>query len=204
VPQVVGLTQRTLNAAAATIRGVELEALAQPIDGLSLQWSAGYLHAVFDEFCSDDAAQALPTSDPGCPAPNPLFPWQGQSNLAGSRLEDAPRWKASLLASYQAELGRFGTLTPVVKLSWTDGYLLRPYGLASDRVEAYTRTDVRLVWRSEDARFSAEAFAENLENEIVFARNATTGEFSGAFPVSLGLLAPRTYGVRLGFHWRGE
>lgn len=204
VPQVVGLTQRTLNAAAATIRGVELEAFAQPLDGLSLQWTAGYLHAVFDEFCSDDAAQALPVSEAGCPAPNPLFPWQGESNLAGGRLEDAPRWNTSVLASRLVELGRFGTLTPVVKLSWTDDYLLRPYGLASDRVEAYTRTDVRLVWRSEDARFSAEAFAENLENEIVYARNATTGEFSGAFPVSLGLLAPRTYGLRLGFHWRGE
>ncbi len=204
VPQVVGLTQRTLNAAAATIRGVELEALAAPADGLTLQWSAGYLHAVFDEFCSDDAAQALPVSDAGCPAPNPLFPWQGQSNLAGGRLEDAPRWKTSVMASQRVELGRYGTLTPMLKLTWTDDYLLRPYGLASDRVDAYTRTDVRLVWRSEDARFSAEAFAENLENEVVYARNATTGEFSGAFPVSLGLLAPRTYGLRLGFHWRGE
>ncbi len=51
---------------------------------------------------------------------------------------------------------------------------------------------------------SVEAFAGNLENRVVFARNAVTGEFSGAFPASLGLLPPRTYGVRVGFHWRGE
>ncbi len=204
VPQVVGLSQHTLNAAAATIRGVELEASAQPLAGLSLQANVGYLHAVFDSFCSDDAAQLLPSSELGCPASNPLFPWQGQSNLAGKHLEDAPRWKTSVFASHQLELGAWGTLTPVVKLSWTDDYVLRPYDLPSDRVDAYTRTDVRLVWRSEDGRLSVETFAENLENDVVFARKATTGEFSGAFPVSLGLLPPRTYGVRVGFHWRGE
>lgn len=201
VPQVVGLSQRTLNAAAATIRGVELELFAQPVEGLSLQANAGFLRATFDEFCSDDAAQALPVSDPGCPAPNPLFPWQGQSNLAGNSLEDAPRWKTSVLASYQAELGAWGTLTPVVKFTWTDDYLLRPYGLPADRAHGYTRTDARLVWRSEDARFSVEAFAENLEGNVTYVRNTTTGEFSGSFPASLGLLAPRTYGVRVGFHW---
>jgi outer membrane receptor protein involved in Fe transport len=204
VPQVVGLSQHTENAAAATIRGVELELLALPTAGLTLQASAGYLHAVFDEFCSDDAAQVLPVSDPGCPAASPLFPWTGQSNLAGKRLEDAPRWKTSLLASYQADLGDLGTLTPVLKTTWTDHYVLRPYDLPADRVDAYTRTDVRLVWRSASERFSVEAFVENLEDEVVYVRNVTTGEFSGSMPASLGLLAPRTYGVRIGFSWRGE
>jgi len=204
VPQVVGLSQRTLNAAAATIRGVELELLALPVEGLTLQASAGYLHAVFDEFCSDDAAQALAASDPGCPAPDPLFPWQGQSNLEGKRLEDAPRWKTSLFASYQAELGSHGTLTPVLKTTWTDDYVLRPYDLPADRVGSYTRTDVRLVWRSERERFSVEAFAENLEDEVVYVRNVTTGEFSGSMPASLGLLPPRTYGLRIGFSWRAN
>ena len=204
VPQVVGLSQRTLNAAEATIKGVELELIAQPVDGLTLQASAGFLDARFDRFCSDDAALALPVSDPGCPASHPLFPWQGQSNLAGHRLEDAPRWKTSLFASYQAALGAWGTLTPVVKLTWTDDYWLRPYALASDRVDSYTRTDVRVVWRSANERYSVEAFAENLENRVVYVRNATTGEFSGSMPASLGLLAPRTFGVRVGFAWRGE
>jgi outer membrane receptor protein involved in Fe transport len=204
VPQIVGLSQFTLNAAAATIKGVEVEALAQPVDGLSIQASAGFLDARFDKFCSDDAAQNLAVSDPGCPAVNPLFPWQGQSNLAGKHLEDAPRWKASLFANYRIELGARGSLTPVVKFTWTDHYELRPYALSADRVDAYTRSDVRLVWRSASERFSVEAFCENLENEIVFARNVTTGEFSGSFPASVGLIPPRTYGVRIGFDWRAS
>ncbi len=201
VPQIVGLSQHTLNAAAATIRGVEFEAVAQPSEGLRLQASAGYLHAAFDKFCSDDAAQNLAASDPGCPAPNPLFPWQGESNLAGKRLEDAPRWKTTLFASYQVDLGARGTLTPVAKFTWTDAYELRPYALRADHVDAFTRSDVRLVWRSAGERLSVEAFCENLENEIIYARNTTTGEFSGSFPASLGLIPPRTYGVRVGFHW---
>jgi outer membrane receptor protein involved in Fe transport len=200
VPQTVGLSQRTLNAAEATIRGVEVEALVHPVEGLVLQASAGYLDAVFDEFCSDDAAQMTP-SDPGCPAANPNFPWQGQQNLAGERLEDAPRWKTSWFARYAIDLGDHGTLTPVVKLTWTDDYKLRPYGLPADWVQSYTRTDVRLLWNSLDDRFSVEAFCENLEDEVVYARNATTGEFSGSFPASLGLIPPRTYGLRIGYHW---
>jgi len=204
VPQIVGLSQRTLNAAEASIRGVELELLATPTTGLMLQANAGYLHAVFDEFCSDDAAQALPVSDPGCPAANPLFPWQGQSNLAGKRLEDAPRWKTSLLASYQVDLGDWGALTPVVKTTWTDDYVLRPYDLAADRVGSYTRTDLRLLWRSASERFSAEAFVENVEDEVVYVRNVTTGEFSGSMPASVGLLPPRTFGVRIGYQWRAQ
>ena len=204
VPQVVGLSQFTLNAAAATVRGVELELFAQPTPALQLQASAGFLDARFDEFCSDDAAQALPVSEPGCPAAHPLFPWQGQSNLAGHRLEDAPKWKVSALASYQVDLGAAGTLTPLVKTTFTSDYFLRPYALAADRVDAYTRTDLRLVWRDAEERISVEAFAENLENEIVFARGTTTGEFSGSFPASIGLLPPRTYGARVSFAWRAE
>ncbi len=204
VPQVVGLAQHTLNAAAATLRGIEVEAAAQPVDGLVVQVTAGYLHAVFDSFCSDDAAQILAVSDPGCPAPDPRFPWQGESNLAGKRLEDAPRWKTSLFASYVIDLGTRGTLTPVVKVSWTDDYVLRPYALPADRVSAYTRSDARLVWKSESRRFSVELFGENLEDEVVYARNSTTGEFSGSFPASLGLIPPRTYGVRVGFAWGGS
>ena len=135
---------------------------------------------------------------------NPLFPWQGESNLAGAHLEDAPRWKASVFANYRIELGARGSLTPVVKFTWTDQYELRPYAISADRVDAYTRSDVRLVWRSASARFSVEAFCENLENEIVYARNVTTGEFSGSFPASIGLIPPRTFGVRIGFDWRAS
>lgn len=204
VPQVVGLSQRTENAAAATLAGVELEVFARPVSALLVQATASYLHAVFDSFCSDDGAQTLAVSDPGCPASNPLFPWQGQSNLKDHRLEDAPRWKTSVLASYEIDLGTRGTLTPVAKFTWTDHYVLRPYDLPIDRVDGYTRSDVRLVWKSANERLSVEAFAENLENEVVFARHTTGAEFNGAFPASLGLIPPRTYGVRVGYHWSGE
>ena len=91
-----------------------------------------------------------------------------------------------------------------MKTTFTSDYFLRPYALAADRVDAYTRTDLRLVWRDAEERISVEAFAENLENEIVFARGTTTGEFSGSFPASIGLLPPRTYGARVSFAWRAE
>ena len=60
---------------------------------------------------------------------------------------------------------------------------------------------ILLLKSKETSAPELKAFAENLEGNVTYVRNTTTGEFSGSFPASLGLLAPRTYGVRVGFHW---
>ena len=192
VPQLLGLQVVTLNAAAASNRGVELEVTWQPTPEWYLSANGGYLDATYDSFCATDTAQ-LGVSSPSCPA--------NEIDLSGNDLEDAPEWKFSIRSTYTIDLGEYGTLKPIVKLTWTDDYFLRPFNIAIDEVDSYTRTDLRLAWESAGGNYTAEIFVENLEDELIFARSTAGQDFAGGFAASLGGLAPRVYGIRLGYRW---
>ena len=204
VLQIKGLQVLTENAAKATIWGLEASLALEPLPGWQVQLSAAHLDATFDAFCSDDPAQFFAVSEPGCPSVNTGTGFHGLSNLEGKQLQNAPRWKVSLFTTHSFSLGRYGTLQPVAEFTWTDSSFLRPFNLDSDRQGSTTSTDLRLVWMDAGRRLSAEIFVENLENDAVYARRSVLPEFAGGFPVGLGLLPPRRFGVRLGFRWGGE
>ncbi len=200
VPFILGTQIITENAAEATVWGLELEVTYQPTPEWNIRFGAGYLDATFDEFCANDALDLRTLSDPGC-KPNTAFA-QGESNLSGNRLEDSPKLNATLASSYEWELGEWGSLTGVLESTWTDEYYTRPFNVRVDRVGAYTKTDLRLIWTSADARYSVEVFGENLEDETVYARTIVV-ELAGS-AAGFGLLPPRVYGIRFGYHWGGR
>ena len=202
VPKITGGVVQTENAASATNQGIEAEVLYRPTDEWTLQLGAGWLDATYDEFCSNDELDFGP-GDPVACAAEIAAGGPGFLDLSGNRLEDAPKFKVTLLSSYQIDLGEWGTLTPVAKFTWTDDYFRRPFNRNdTDLVESYSRTDLRLLWKSVDGRYDVELFVENLENERVYARTIAV-----EIPTSLtafGLLPPRVFGVRVGFHFGGE
>jgi hypothetical protein len=51
---------------------------------------------------------------------------------------------------------------------------------------------------------SVELYGQNLEDRDVFGRVIVLPEFLGGMPVGFEAFEPRTYGVRMGFHWGGE
>jgi iron complex outermembrane receptor protein len=195
VPQLLGLQVVTLNAAGASNRGIELETTFQPTPDWFISANAGYLDATYDSFCASDTVQ-LGVSSPSCP-PNEI-------DLSGNDLEDAPELKFSLLTTYTIDLGEYGTLKPILKFTWTDDYFLRPFNIGIDEVDSYTRTDLRLAWESASGDYSVELMVENIEDELVFARSTAGQDFAGGFAASLGGLAPRVYGIRLGYRWGGS
>jgi len=207
VTQITGAQALTLNAADATNWGIELELVYAPTPEWLMILSAGHLDATFDEFCSDDPFQFFAKSDPGCPAPvssgsiNAGLGIDGQSNLAGNRLEDSPKWDVAFVSRYELDLGELGTLTPVLEFQWTDDYFSRPYNLKIDKINGRTKTDLRLIWESVEGNYSIELFVENLEDETVYGQRLIAAEFMGGWPVQVGTFPPRIYGVRLGYHW---
>lgn len=203
VLQIKGLQVLTENAAKATIWGLEASLSLEPVSGWDLRLSASHLDATFDEFCSDDPAQFFAVSDPGCPPVATGTGFNGLRNLSGEPLQNAPRWKVSLYSAATLPLGRYGTLQPVLEWTWTDTSRLRPFGLETDRREARTSTDLRLVWTHTSGRLRVELFGSNLENDAVYARRGVLPEFGGGFPVGLGLLPTRSYGVRVGLRFGG-
>ncbi len=197
VPVIQAVQIVNINADAATVWGGELVLDVRPIEDLNLRTAIGWLKAEFDKFCASEPLDALnpPPVDPKCVGdPN------GGVDLAGNRLEDSPEWKISLLGSYKFDFGNAGIVTPILEFTWTGDAWRRPQNNpVVDRVNAYTKTDLRVRWDEPDHRYWVEAFGENLENNYVYPRGivvAITGTAQG-----FGLLQPRTYGVRVGFNW---
>jgi len=194
-----------INAEAATVWGSELTLDSRPVEDLDLRVALGWLQAEFDKFCADEPLDALnpPPFDPVCDRDGSGAidgEENGGVNLAGNRLEDSPEWKISLMASYHWDLGSVGSIRPTLEFTWTDQAWRRPQNNPLvDRVQSYTKTDLRVRWEEAERRYWIEAFGENLEDNYVYPRGivvALTGTAQG-----FGLLQPRTYGVRLGFNW---
>ncbi len=137
----------------------------------------------------------------------PLLGANGQQIVAGgvpqftalgyntpTRVQNTPDISAQLGLSYEFELGERGTLTPEIQTLYSGSYLLSR-AFPNYLQDSYTKTEVRLTYRSANGRLSLQAFGENLEDEATIGRVtvASGGGFSGSYA------APRTYGVKLGY-----
>jgi iron complex outermembrane receptor protein len=62
--------------------------------------------------------------------------------------------------------------------------------------DSYATTDVRLIWRSEDDHWSAEAFVNNVSDQLrATSVEVTNGGFFG------NINPPETWGVRVGYNY---
>ena len=113
-----------------------------------------------------------------------------------TRVQNTPDISAQFGLSYEFDLGNGGTLTPEVQTLFSGSYLLSR-AFPNYLQDSYTKTELRLTYRSPDRNLSLQAFAENLENEATIGRVtvASGGGFSGSYA------APRTYGVKLGYRF---
>jgi iron complex outermembrane receptor protein len=100
----LGVVPLLFNAGAATIRGAEFELEWQPVTGLRIDGTLGYLHTEFDSI-----------NNP--PPFGPVTPTAVAT--LNSRLPFTPRWTAHLGASYTFRMGTDWRLTPRLDLSYT-------------------------------------------------------------------------------------
>jgi iron complex outermembrane recepter protein len=105
----------------------------------------------------------------------------------------SPEFVIQLGLAYDLDLGG-GTLTPSVQSYFSSSFINTAFTPNFGRQPAFTRTDLRLTWRSGDDRFSVQAFVENVENTAVLNRVAfgANRSLNGVY----GL--PRTWGLRAG------
>lgn len=117
--------------------------------------------------------------------------------LEGLELTQAPKWTASAVAAYHVPLGGAGRLTfqsevsarAKIHFSITN----HPLAMDPDKVVA----NFRVMWKSEDGRFNAQAFVTNAFNRkyMLINRDAVFGVY-GANNSFEG--EPRLWGVKLG------
>jgi iron complex outermembrane receptor protein len=173
----VTTTSVILNAAEAHSQGVEVELQAVPMERLNVALSATVMEAQFDTYRL---------------APAPAR-YSGFYDLSGNDIPYAPDYKFTGLVSYELPLGDRGTLTPQFALLYSGAYQNTDFNTVLDRQDAFAKLDLRLGWRSGSGRYNAEAFVNNVTDEITLNR-ATFGSRG----LNQSYDAPRMWGFRVG------
>lgn len=113
-----------------------------------------------------------------------------------TRVQNTPDISAQFGLAYEFDLGENGSITPEVQTLFSGDYLLSR-AFPNYLQGSYTKTELRLTYRSADQRLSLQAFVDNLENVATIGRVtvASGGGFSGSYA------APRTFGIKLGYKY---
>ncbi len=166
---VYGLCGQYLNLADAKVKGFEVEAFLEPIDGLNIDASLSLTDFKFRE-------------------PN----YENREIVAGARLPEVGRWRWSIGAQYEINLGMAGTLTPRIDVHYTPGFcgernfVCDPIGMT----DSYTLANARLTFRTYDEDWSVSLEATNLFDKLYYINR-----FSNAWYTSAQIGRPAEYAV---------
>ncbi|MDR3508506.1 MAG: TonB-dependent receptor [Caulobacteraceae bacterium] len=129
------------NAGQAHTEGVELETDARVTDALSLQASAGYLFAIYDNYKNAGGAGV---------------------NADGHTLINAPRWTLSGGFGYDLPIHIAGSLRLTVDAQYATKYYSSALNRPLDQVPAQGFLNANLTWTSEDSHWSAILSGRNI------------------------------------------
>lgn len=172
----------SLNAAAARMKGIDLDIVARPIKALTLSFSANYLDSNYKSYPLAPNYDYLPSGN---------FVATGSRNAAGNQLVAAPKFGFQTSATYTLDTS-IGTFDTTANLN----YRGKQYSDPQNEFPIHGRTLVGLTeqWRSQDEQTSVTLWVKNLTNkkyDNTFALLQNVGLSGGAG-------APRTYGFTLG------
>ncbi len=144
-----------LNAAAATIRGFELETVLSPIDGLRITGSVGYADGEYDDFMSRDPLTGM------------LVDRSGEEFTT-------PKWQGSIGVSYERPVRLFDGVLGV-HLAWYRQSAVRSqttfvdptFSLDNIEVDPHSLVNARLEFRVDEAGLTVAVFGTNLGDEAV-------------------------------------
>ena len=106
----------------------------------------------------------------------------------------SPDYTVQLGASYTIDLGKSGTVTPEVQTYFNGGYILTDLTPDFGDQPSFTKTDLRVTYRTADERLRVQAFVSNIEDTAVITRAVYSNHRSQLTSYA----QPRTYGVQVG------
>ena len=122
-------------------------------------------------------------------------------SLAGWTPALNPEFAAAVQVGYEFDLGGSNTLTPVFQTAYSSEYWSFDFNVPGSEQDAYTKSDLRLVWRNDDRGFEVEGFVENIEDEAVLTRSVIFTPAQADVPsaaIQANYADPRIWGIRLG------
>lgn len=182
------------NAGKVTIKGFDVDAIVKPMRNTTLSAKVQYLNARYDDL---HLYTASPRDNINCPSTLRGDFAGGQPvkdfDCSGKQAVFAPKWTVNLGAEQVVpltdDLELVGSVATAWRASQNGGFEFAAF----ERIPAYWTTDLNLMLRSADGKWSFGAYLLNLEDErrIAIPQLAPTGQ-----AVAI-LTAPRTYGLRL-------
>jgi iron complex outermembrane recepter protein len=171
----------TSNAAAAEMKGFEVEFQAAPVEKLRISGGLSILNGKYTSYPNGVALNAN-----GLRLPD--------AEQRGNKTLVTPPLSGNLSISYEFDLGNHGRLQPSATLAYNDGFFWQSDNRL--RQPSYTLLNASALWTSADKNFDARLWVKNLTNaEYYVARLGVSG---------LGDVQeraqPRTFGITLGVH----
>ena len=117
-------------------------------------------------------------------------------DLTGNKIPYAADRSGSVSAAYTIGVGGLGSITPMVVVNFSSGYFGQIYNAEAERQGSYTKTDLKLNWKLNDA-LNVQAFVDNASNTVVINRFV----WGGGSTMQNSAAAPRTFGVKLGYRF---
>ena len=176
-----GRIQRLINAAKATIEGIEIETRINLTDQFSIEGSLGYTDAGFDEFLGFDADGVRgydPVTDPAA--------------AAALKFERVPELTYNIMANYFQPLSNGAELDFRISYSYTDDFTNDALGTKAIITDSYGLLDASVSYTFAQSGLKLTVFGKNITDEDYhdFALdNALTSLTWGG--------VPDTYGLRL-------
>jgi len=171
----------TQNAGEARSRGVEVELLAVPFEGLELGSTVAWLDAKFTEFTPE-----IPRDDG---AGNPVIPPFDDNDLRQS-----PEWTATVFARYAHTIPNIGELALRVDGRYQDEVFFDPDNNKNAFMPDYQVWDLRLAYTTPGEQIELAVWAKNVFDEEY--RTHVFSQRGGEIAFAL-FGPPRTYGATL-------
>ena len=178
-----GASASTVNAGEETIQGIEFDVVAVPVDGLTIDFTYGYLDAKFDEYMSYNASTGR------------------LENIArNTKVPEAPKNSASLGVQYDFEPFSFGVLSARVDVAYKDSFVYHPYENEWNSPDSRTLVNARISLN--DIRLGGCCSDSNKLRVSLWGKNLTDQEYIN-WGIDFGALGwsgavfgePRTYGL---------
>lgn len=182
VSKVVVATVTIENAASSVLYGAEAEIAVIPVNGLKLEISPTWLYSKYKDFQS---------ANPANPAiATPVV-------LDGNQLVQAPEMAINSAIEYEFFIGA-GKLSVRGEANWQDRIYFTPFN--EKAISRAPNTRINAFIRYEIGNWNFSIYGRNLTNKTVIA-NALVNSIVVGVPFSGTLEPPRTYGVKVGYHF---
>lgn len=162
------------NVAESNIWGTELELTALLTEGLSVNTSMAYLHAEYDDFITTDGV-----------------------DLSGERLQNAPKFTASVGINYERPVGDGIAEASLLYRHTGEKYLQNLANPAIAKIQATDLVNANLSWTPLSENWSIELWANNLlDKRYIDSVTWNPGLFTQVF-----YQPPREWGVTFRLKW---